>query len=341
MEKKPIMKIQKIDFQWEMENPFLFCAHHEDKYPAGNQNQGIDQNLLINREIGSDFTIRDGYRMYHGLEVPGFPVHPHRGFETVTVVTEGFVDHFDSLGAYGRYGQGDVQWMTAGKGCQHAEMFPLVYADRPNPLNLFQIWLNLPEKSKFVDPAYKMLWHENIPVIQEVTTSGKKNRVTVIAGKWKNTEAISPAPDSWAANPANRVGIFLIHMEAGSSLSIPAISGTANRNLYYYQGDSIQISGETVPGENRIKLTLDQNITLENGVGDSYFLLLEAEPINEPVIKYGPFVMNTMQEIQDAFSDYRSTQFGGWPYEQEVPVNARDSGRFAHYADGTEEKIRG
>ena len=261
--------------------------------------------------------------------------------ETVTVVTEGYVDHFDSMGAYGRYGQGDVQWMTAGKGCQHAEMFPLVHENKTNRLNLFQIWLNLPKISKFVNPAYKMLWHEDIPIAEEVTESGKKAAITVIAGQWRGHAAIAPAPDSWAASPENHVGIFLIRLEAGGSFLIPAISSTANRNLYYYKGDYVRMASQTIAGSNRIKLAADQEIKIENGNSESCFLLLEAEPINEPAVKYGPFVMNTMQEIQDAYSDYRRTQFGGWPYKQEIPVNDRSSGRFAHYSDGTEEKRKG
>jgi len=337
MNSNPIIMIQKIGFQWQMENPFLFCAHHQDAYPAGNVNQGIDRSRLNGRNIGSDFTLKDGYRMYHGQEVPGFPVHPHRGFETVTVVTEGFVDHFDSLGARGRYGQGDVQWMTAGKGMQHAEMFPLVHASEPNPLQLFQIWLNLPQRNKFVEPAYKMFWHEGIPVVEETAAVGKKTAITVIAGRWNGKAAIDPPPDSWASDPANQVGIYLIRMEAGSSLTIPALSSTANRNLYYYQGDLVRIAGQKVGGSNRIKLAADQAITIDTGNVDSYLLLLEAEPINEPVAQYGPFVMNTQQEIQDAFADYRRTQFGGWPYEQEILVSDRNSRRYAHYADGTEE----
>ena len=168
-----IMKIQKLGFPWETEDPFLMTVHHKDAYPSGNEEQGPNVSLE-GRNLGEDFTLRDGFRMYHGTTVPGFPVHPHRGFETVTVVLEGFVDHFDSYGSSGRFGNGDVQWMTAGKGCQHTEMFPLIHQDRDNPLKLFQIWLNLPAKDKFAEPDYKMLWAEDIPELQQVAVNGRK-----------------------------------------------------------------------------------------------------------------------------------------------------------------------
>ncbi len=118
---------------------------------------------LAGRNIGQDFNPNEKWRMYHGEKVPGFPAHPHRGFETVTVVTKGVVDHSDSLGAAGRFGFGDVQWMTAGKGVQHCEMFPLLHKDKENPLELFQIWLNLPKASKMVAPHFAMLWSDAIP----------------------------------------------------------------------------------------------------------------------------------------------------------------------------------
>ena len=148
--KNPIKNIKPLGFQWDTQDPFLFCVHHEDKFPKGNDVMG-PATPIDDRPLGDDFIIKDGWRMYHGRTVPGFPEHPHRGFETITVVREGIVDHADSLGAAGRYGHGDVQWMTAGKGVQHSEMFPLIHKDKENHMELFQIWLNLPKKNKMVD----------------------------------------------------------------------------------------------------------------------------------------------------------------------------------------------
>ena len=161
-EMNPIIKIKPLGFQWETADPFLFCVHHEDYFPKGNENMGPTTSM-DGRHLGDDFIIKDGFRMYHGKSVPGFPGHPHRGFETITVVRKGIVDHADSLGAAGRYGDGDVQWMTAGKGVQHSEMFPLIHQDKDNTMELFQIWLNLPKKHKMVEPHFKMFWRESIP----------------------------------------------------------------------------------------------------------------------------------------------------------------------------------
>jgi hypothetical protein len=110
----PILNTQPLGPLWPTLDPFLFCAHHDDAYPAGNGAFGPAPHLLGGRQIGSDFSRQDGWSMYHGDAVPGFPVHPHRGFETVTLVRKGLIDHADSLGAAARFGGGDVQWVTAG-----------------------------------------------------------------------------------------------------------------------------------------------------------------------------------------------------------------------------------
>lgn len=236
-----IQFIQPISFQWEVENPFLFCVHHRDRYPAGNGEMEITV-PLTGRNPGSDFSGKDGFSMYHGNRVPGFPAHPHRGFETVTIVQKGFIDHFDSKGAQGRYGNGDVQWLTTGSGCQHAEMFPLVHQHTDNPAELFQIWLNLPAAQKFAEPAYKMLWAEDIPEIRTGGTGMPDTTIRIIAGEWDKVKAIPPCPASWAATPENHVGIFLVQLAAGAKCTIPKRTNTINRNLYFYEGtDSIHI----------------------------------------------------------------------------------------------------
>lgn len=338
MPRNQILKIEKLDFMWGTENPFLFCAHHNDAYPKGNDQLGPPASALLGRNIGNDFQIKDGWRMYHGDKVPGFPAHPHRGFETVTIVLEGFVDHSDSHGASGRYGNGDVQWMTAGSGLQHAEMFPLVHKDKENPLHLFQVWLNLPKKDKFTEPHYKMLWGEDIPVVETVDSNGKKSSVRIIAGKYNETKSLDPAPESWANDENNNVNIWIIRMEPNAIFKIPSLSSTITRNLYYYYGETINIEGTEISSSNRVKLQGDETIVIKNGAGESHLFLLEGEPINEPVAVYGPFVMNTMEEIREAYADYKETGFGGWPWERKDPVHSSEAVRFAKYSDGTMEK---
>jgi Pirin-related protein len=330
--------MQRIGFQWEMENPFLFCAHHKDDYPKGNEQQEPVVSLT-GRQLGEDFAIKDGFRMYHGTKIPGFPMHPHRGFETVTVVTKGFVDHFDSHGASGRYGNGDVQWLTTGSGCQHAEMFPLVSMTEDNPLELFQIWLNLPAKDKFTPPDYKMLWSEDIPEILVGPEYGANSKIRIIAGSFAGQVGLRPCEASYAANPQSKVGIFLIEMTPYAEINLEVVSPTLNRNLYFYQGEGkITIGSSTIPSSTRVKLDGNSEINIVNGADTSYMLLLEGEPINEPVVSYGPFVMNTEQEIRQAFSDHQHTHFGGWPWSRTDPINPRESGRYAKYLDGREEK---
>jgi redox-sensitive bicupin YhaK (pirin superfamily) len=275
--------------------------------------------------------------MYHGEIIPGFPAHPHRGFETITIVLKGFVDHSDSHGAAGRYGNGDVQWMTAGAGLQHSEMFPLLHKKEANPLELFQIWLNLPAEKKFSRPFYTMLWAEDIPVHMEKDSNGSLIRVTVIGGKTGNVSAPSPAPDSWAADASNELGIWLIKLEARARWIIPPASFEINRIVYFYRGSKITIAGIPVMPYHSVELLADQPVYVENEQNDAYLLLLQGRPINEPIVQHGPFVMNHASEIHQAFYDYRKTQFGGWPWPRHDNVHPAEKGRFARYADGREE----
>ncbi len=332
-----VKKVFTLGFPWQTQDPFLFCVHHLDMYPKGNENMGPDDDLQ-GRQIGQDFTIKDGWRMYHGNKIPGFPYHPHRGFETITIAENGFVDHTDSMGGAGRFGAGDVQWMTAGKGILHSEMFPLVHQDQENTLEIFQIWLNLPASSKFVEPHFKMLWNETIPEKVLTDVHGKKTILRVMAGSLHQLNAPEPTPDSWAADPSNMVTIATIKMEANAQFELDASTAGLTRSLYLYHGDEINIEQSSIKINQGVELESDQCITIESGNKPCQLLLLQGKPINEPVVKYGPFVMNTQAEIQEAYRDYQLTKFGGWPWGESEYVHPRDKSRFALHADGREEQ---
>jgi len=323
-----------LGFQWETQDPFLFCVHHEDFFPVGNEQMGPGKDHFSGRHMGDDFIIKDGFRMYHGQTVPGFPGHPHRGFETITVVRKGYVDHADSLGAAGRYGNGDVQWMTAGKGVQHSEMFPLLSDKEANPMELFQVWLNLPKKNKMVEPHFKMLWRESIPYLY---FDDNKVMVELIAGSWGKDKAAAPPPDSWAAPDENEVFIVNIKMEPHSTVTLPTTTSEVNRSLYFYEGKSLQVSENNFTSYTGIFLDAKVETKLTAGDTAVSIFILQGKPIKEQVMQYGPFVMNTKEEIQQAFEDYHATKFGGWPWPKYDQVHDRNKTRFAHHADGTDE----
>ncbi|MCB0482611.1 MAG: pirin family protein [Flavobacteriales bacterium] len=334
----PIKQIRALGFQWETKDPFLFCVHHDDKFPKGNEYMGPDPKLLQGRQIGQDFLLKDGWRMYHGEKVPGFPGHPHRGFETITVVRKGMVDHADSMGAAGRYGEGDVQWMTAGVGIQHSEMFPLINQDKENHMELFQIWLNLPKKDKMVKPHFGMLWGEDIPVMNFRDQQGKLTSIEVFAGKIGTFVPPAPPPNSWAHDANNHVAVWNIKMEAGAQWELPAAASGLNRSLYFYVGKGLKINGETIPDYHGVDVVSDANLKLQADATECRILVLQGRPINEPVVQHGPFVMNTRDEIAQTFADYQKTEFGGWPWPSRGQVHERNKGRFAKHADGRMEQ---
>jgi quercetin 2,3-dioxygenase len=337
MTENPVLTVEPLGFPWKTPDPFLFCVHHDDAYPAGNGRMGPAASLA-GRRLGMDFAGKDGWRMYHGQEVPGFPQHPHRGFETVTVVRRGLIDHSDSLGAAARYGGGDVQWLTAGKGICHSEMFPLLDDQGPNPLELFQIWLNLPGADKMADPHFAMFWNDSIPRHVEQDAAGKKTEVTLIAGKLSALSPQSPPPKSWAARPDSDVAIWTLKMAPGARWTVPAAARGSNRTLYFFRGAGLRIGDRAIPASHLVTLRADLTVSLENGPDEGELLLLQGRPIGEPVAQHGPFVMNTTSEIQQAYSDYRSTRFGGWPWKSDEPVHELGEGRFARHANGRIER---
>jgi redox-sensitive bicupin YhaK (pirin superfamily) len=321
-------------------DPFLFCVYHKDEYPADESGGKMETTFPGN---GSDFNPHAPYRMYHGHLIPGFPQHPHRGFETITATMEGLIDHADSVGNAGRYGEGDVQWMTAGGGVVHGEMFPLVHADKPNHLRLFQIWLNLPAKNKMVNPSFAMFWNSDVPIHK---TLDEKAVVTVWAGNYflgDNVKQNSPPPNSWAADPTNDVAVLHITIQPGGTIVIPKANisdGGINRSLYLIEGhkSNVKVDGKVI--NEKVCLTIDATkdipIELDQEANEEVqFLLLQGKPIDEPVAQHGPFVMNTQSEIRDAFMDYQRTEFGGWPWPKDDMVFPQDKGRFA-LIDGKE-----
>ena len=300
--------------------------------------------------------------MYHGGEaegVPGFPRHPHRGFETVTVVRQGLVDHCDSLGATARYGvfagmlpicltmhtltatrtgQGDAQWLTTGAGICHSEMFPLVESKSANPMELFQIWINLPAKSKMTPPWFEMYWADVQPKKDFVDDKQLRTHVRVVGGTLAGLTALPPPPTSWAADPNNHVVIATLKMEPGATWTLPKTAPGINRVLYWFKGSQVGIAGsnETAHGAFTLRSDVDVELVSDSSSTEPVeFLLLQGRPINEPVVQQGPFVVNTQKQLSEAFGDYQRTQFGRWTFDSDEPTHPRDAKRFALLPDGT------
>ena len=332
-----ILNTAPLGFPWQPPDPFLFCAYHDDAYPSGNEHMGPKASLE-GRNMGNDFEGKGGWRMYHGETVPGFPPHPHRGFETVTLVRRGLIDHADSLGAAARFGGGDVQWITAGHGIVHSEMFPLLKREEPNPLELFQIWLNLPKSDKLAAPHFNMFWDRDVPVKSVPDAAGRITTVTVVAGAYAGAKPPDPPPNSWAARADSDVAIWTIRMDPSAEWALPPAVKGSNRMLFYFKGKTLRAGGREIKSKSSLTLRPDGQLILANGPAESELLLLQGRPIGEPVAQYGPFVMNTRQELEQAFTDYQHTRFGGWPWPNEEPVHAREESRFAKFPDGHVER---
>ena len=328
-----ILQTVPLGLHWPTIDPFLFCAHHNDIYPVGNSQLGPDASLE-GRNIGSDFDGIDGWRMYHGTVVPGFPQHPHRGFETITYVREGTCDHSDSLGAIARFGEGDVQWLTAGSGIVHSEMLPLRNQSQPNPLELFQIWLNLPAVDKMCDPSFTMLWAEQVPKIRRIDTDGRRVEVVVIAGAFEVTSPLHPPSNSWASKDSAEVAVWHLHLDPGTSLELPPTrSAETIRTLYVFDGDGVQIDETHLECDTGSVLRSNDITTLQSS-GGADCLVLQGRPIGEPVVQQGPFVMNDEAGLRQTFIDYQRTGFGGWPWPVDGPVHDADRKRFAVHPNG-------
>ena len=336
-----ILECVDLTWPWQGIDPFLLCAHHQEAYPAGNGQLALREADRAGHPLHRDFSGHDGFSIYFGLDgMPGFPSHPHRGMETVSILRQGYIDHADSLGSCGRYGPGDVQWMTAGDGIQHAEVFPLLNADAPNPLELFQIWLNLPADNKHVKPAYKMMWAEALPRHSEGGAS-----VVAVAGAFAPQVAgdgqapaaltpIAPPPGSWAAQAQAELAIWVIALAPGARIELPqAALAATQRTLFAYLGAGLRVDGQGVGANRRVRVVAQQALQLENtGTEPVELMLMQGVPLNEPVIRSTVYVTNTLAELHQAKRDFQRTQFGGWPWPSRQPTQGPGFERFAQYA---------
>lgn len=227
----------------------------------------------------------------------GFPSHPHRGFETVTYILDGHMRHEDHLGNQGDLKSGGVQWMTAGRGIIHSEM-PQQEEGR---MRGFQLWINLPAKEKMKPAGYRDIQPEEIPVL--ALAGG--GRAKVIAGSLQAEDQVITGPiDKLATEP-----LFLdVELSAKSSFSHPLASGL-NAMLYVFEG-SLQLAGNdhVLQSHHAAILSEGDSIALQAGSDGARFLLLAGRPLHEPIVQYGPFVMNTVEEIQQAVRDYQTGQ---------------------------------
>jgi redox-sensitive bicupin YhaK (pirin superfamily) len=221
-------------------------------------------------------------------------------------------------------------------------MFPLLDPQNPNPLELFQIWLNLPAAGKMADPHFTMFWSQDIPRLAMRDATGGATEVAVIAGRLAEAPRapLTPPPDSWAAQADADVAIWTVRMAPGACWTLPAATGNGTqRQLYFFKGTSVTVGGEPLTSHAAITLRADAAVKLTNtGSDQAEFLMLQGKPIGEPVVQYGPFVMNTQAEIAQTLADYQRTQFGGWSFADDAPVHGREPARFARYPGGREEK---
>jgi redox-sensitive bicupin YhaK (pirin superfamily) len=225
--------------------------------------------------------------------------HPHRGFETVTVVLDGEVDHEDTAGNGGRIGQGDVQWMTAGSGLLHKEMHSDAFTRRGGRFHALQLWVNLPAKSKMTAPRYQTLTAASIPAV---------DGVRVIAGEYRGAKG--------PAQTFTTINLFEVRLRAGQKLGLDLREGFS-AGLYVVQGE-IFLGGERIGATELAVLEREGNDVEISATSQAIVFVMNGAPIDEPVAGYGPFVMNTPQEIQQAFADYHAGRLGKIPTTTDV-----------------------
>lgn len=246
-------------------DPFLFLNHHGPQvYPPRN----------------------------HGLP---FGPHPHRGFETVTFILSGELSHLDSGGHESIIHPGGVQWMTAGSGLVHAELSPQSFKQAGGPLEILQLWVNLPARLKMTQPRYVGLEAQDIS--SEVRDG---SRIEVIAGSFEGTQG--------AFQPLTDIALMVVRMDAGATLTLPAPAGRAI--FFYLVAGEVEIGGTIARQHHLVEFGDGDEVQLASQVGAT-ILYGHATPFGEPIVSHGPFVMNSREEIVQAINDYQAGRFGG------------------------------
>lgn len=231
----------------------------------------------------------------------GVGQHPHRGFETVTIVYQGEVEHRDSTGAGGRIGPGDVQWMTAGAGILHEEFHSHEFTRAGGTLDMVQLWVNLPSKDKMSTPRYQTLLDGDIPHVALANDAGQ---LRVIAGEFAGKRG--------PAQTFTPIDVWDVRLRQGHEVRLPVAEGRTTA-LVVLRG-TVQVNGEQVVRDAQmVMLSRDGTDLVVEANSDATLLLLSGEPLNEPIVGRGPFVMNTMEEIYQAIDDFSLGRFGQMP----------------------------
>ncbi len=236
------------------------------------------------------------FRFAPAFRPRGVGQHPHRGFETVTIVYDGEVSHRDSTGAGGTIGPGDVQWMTAGGGIIHEEFHSTGFTKAGGPFRMVQLWVNLPAKDKLAAPGYQAIASADIPVVE---LADGKGQARIIAGELDGTKG--------PARTFTPVNLWDVRLSADASVTLPLPAG--HNAMVAVLAGHVTIDGQGVGEAEIARLSADGDSVAIHADGDAILLVLTGEPIDEPVVGYGPFVMNSAAEIRQAVEDYNQGRF--------------------------------
>ena len=325
--KGPFLKTSQMTMHWDTEDPFTFVSHHEDDYPEGNAQQAPPLQQIAGRNLGRDYRKIMGFRMYNGKVVPGFPMHAHWGYETVTLPQIGYVDHFDNLGIKGRFGFGDVQWVSAPGFYEHCEMYPLVRKDARNPNDITQIMINIPLEEKDGECSVSTVWRDDVPVVESDGC-----RVQVVCGTFGGRHMESPNGCSWAKG--DRVRILRMEFQPGGRVTIDPFTADGNRNLYFVSGGDARVMGAEVGWNLRMKIDPTAEVDIENGDEVSVMWMLEGVPIGERMVPFGPIIARDDREVREKLQHIRENEFKEWPWDIIDKTNPAECGSFIEYPDG-------